>query len=315
MGGDNPRLAGVDPDSRRDVWIKKLLYPAHTVPTAAAPVLVGAGLGIHNGVFSPVPVLAVFVFGWLVQLGGVLADNYFNLRRYHNDAEHPALVHALETGIITLEEIRRVTTFVFVIAGVVGIYLIIEGGVPVIVVGATSIVVSLLYSVEVTDVPLHDLYFFLFFGPISVGGTYYMQAVAGQPFPTWLPVGSLPGIAVAAGVPIGAITTAILVVDNIRDLEFDRDKDDPTLAVVIGERWSRIEYVALLALAYLFPLAGWVWTGDVLLLLPLISIPYAAVVARRLSSATTYLELLPMSPATGRILLLYSALLAVGFGV
>lgn len=315
MASENPRLAGVDPDSRRDVWIKKLLYPAHTIPTAAAPVLVGVGLGIDDGVFTPVPVLAVFLFGWLVQLGGVLADNYFNLLRYHDDAEHPALVHALESGVITLGEIKRVTMAVFGLGGLVGLYLVVEGGVPVIVIGAASIGVSLLYSIEVTDIPLHDLYFFLFFGPISVGGTYYMQAVAGEPFPTGLPPGSLPPIAAVAGVPVGAITTAILVVDNVRDLEFDRDKDDPTLAVVIGERWSRREYHALLALAYLIPVGLWLWRSDPYLLLPLASLPYAAIVARRMARSHTYLELLPMSPATGRILLVYSVLLAIGFGL
>lgn len=315
MASENPRLAGVDPDSRRDVWIKKLLYPAHTIPTAAAPVLVGVGLGIDDGVFTPVPVLAVFLFGWLVQLGGVLADNYFNLLRYHDDAEHPALVHALESGVITLGEIKRVTMAVFGLGGLVGLYLVVEGGVPVIVIGAASIGVSLLYSIEVTDIPLHDLYFFLFFGPISVGGTYYMQAVAGEPFPTGLPPGSLPPIAAVAGVPVGAITTAILVVDNVRDLEFDRDKDDPTLAVVIGERWSRREYNSLFAIAYLIPVGLWMWQSDPYLLLPLVSLPYAIVVARRMARSHTYLQLLPMSPATGRVLVVYSALLALGFGL
>ncbi len=315
MDSENPRLAGVDPDSRRDVWIKKLLYPAHTVPTAAAPVLVGIGLALDQGVFAPGPAVAVFVFGWLVQLGGVLADNYFNLRRYHNDSEHPALVHALESGILTLDEIKRVTIGVFTLGAVVGGYLVLVGGVPVIVVGLASIAVSLLYSIEVTDIPLHDVYFFLFFGPISVGGAFYIQAVADVPFPTTLPPGSLPAVAVIAGVPVGTITAAILVVDNIRDLEFDRDKDDPTLAVVIGERWSRIEYYGLLAVAYLIPIGLWGLLGDPLVLLPMLSLPYAVMVAKRLGNSRTYIELLPMSPATGRTLLMYSALLGLGFGL
>lgn len=313
----DPRLAGVDPNSRRDVWIKKLIYPAHTIPTAAAPTLVGTGLAVHDGVFEPLSALAVFLFAWFVQLGGVLADNYFNLLRYHNDREHPALVHALDTGLITLGEIKWATAVAFVLAALVAGYMVVIGGVPVILVGLSSMAVSLFYSLEVTDVPLHDLYFFAFFGPVSVGGTYYLQAAATAGlFPLWLPPGSLPPVAVAAGVPIGAITTAILVVDNIRDLEYDRDKDDPTLAVVIGERWSRVQYNALLALAYLVPIGIWVGSSrGPLVLLPLLTAPVAVLVAHQLARSRTYEELLPMSPRTGQLLLAFSVLMAVGLAL
>lgn len=314
----DPRLAGVDPDSRRDVWVKKLIYPAHTIPTAAAPSLVGIGLAVNDGVFAPLPALAVFLFGWLVQLGGVLADNYFNLLRYHNDREHPALVRALDSGLITLGEIKRATVVTFALAALVAGYMVVVGGVPVVLIGLASMAVSLFYSLEVTDVPLHDLYFFAFFGPISVGGSYYVQAAASTTglLPIWLPPESLPPVAVIAGVSIGAITTAILVVDNIRDLEYDRDKDDPTLAVVIGERWSRVQYNALLVLAYTVPIAIWLWVArGPLVLLPILTAPMALLVARRLARARTYEELLPMSPRTGQLLLAFAALMAIGFAV
>lgn len=312
---DDPRLAGVDPDSRRDVWVKKLVYPGHTVPTAAAPVAVGVGLALHDGVFAPLPALAVVGFGWLVQLGGVLADNYFNLLRYRNDAEHPALVYALDAGVLELSELKLATAAAFAAAAALGLSLVYVGGVPVVLVGLASMAVSLLYSLEVTDVPLHDLYFFFFFGPVFVAGTYYLQAVAttAAPFPTWVPPGTFPPVAVLLGVPVGAITTAILVVDNVRDLEFDRDKDDPTLAVVIGEYWSRVEYNGLLALAYVFPVVLWLGTRlGPAVLLPLVSLPFAVLVARRMARARTYRALHPLSPGTGQVLLAYSLLLAAG---
>lgn len=316
--GSDPRLAGVDPRSRRDVWVKKLLYPGHTVPTALAPVAVGVGLAVHDGVFAPLPVVGVLLFGYLVQLGGVLADNFFNLKRYRNDAEHPALVAALDGGVITLAEIRDATLVVFGVAAVAGLFLTYVGGVPVVLVGLTCGAISVLYSLEVTDVPLHDLYFFLFFGPVSVAGTYYVQAVSitAPPFPLWVPPGTLPLLAGLVGVPVGAVTTAILVVDNVRDLEFDRGKADQTLAVAIGERWSRVEYDALLVAAYLAPVALWRWSRlGPGVLLPLVSIPLAAYVAREMARRRTYLELLPMSPRTGQVLLAYSALLAFGLAV
>lgn len=312
---DNPRLHGVDPTSRRDVWVKKLLYPAHTLPTAAAPVLVGVGFAVGDGTFAWVPALAVFLFGWLVQVGGVVADNYYNLKRYHDDAEHPALVYALDHDVVSLSVIRRAFLAAFIGASVVGGYLVAVGGIPVIVVGVAAIAASLLYSAEITDVPLHDFYFFFFFGPVSVGGTYYLQAVstANGGFPTWLPPGTLPLPVVLAGVPIGALTTNILVVDNVRDLEFDREKDDPTLAMVIGERGSRVQYGLLLALAYLWPAVLWVgFEVGPTVLLALLSLPYAVRVARQFGMARTYVELHPMSPRSGQVLVAYAVLFTVG---
>lgn len=312
---DNPRLHGVDPRSRREIWLKKLLYPAHTIPTAAAPVLVGTGFAIGDGVFRPGPMTAVFVFGWFVQLGGVLADNYFNLERHRDDAEHPALVSALENGLLTLGEIRAATLAAFLVAAISGLFLIAAGGFPVVFVGLASIAVSLLYSAELTDVPLHDLYFFVFFGPVSVGGTYYLQAVnaTSTGLPMTIPPGTLPTVVVVAGLPVGALTTTILVVDNVRDLEFDREKNDTTLAVLLGDRLSRYQYHVLVALAYLTPFVLWghFETGSAILL-PLLSLPLAILAAWKFHSAETYVELHPMSPRTGRVLLSYAVLLALG---
>lgn len=311
---DNPRLHGVDPTSRRDVWVKKLVYPAHTVPTALAPALVGVGFAVGDGVAAWLPALAVFLFGWLVQLGGVLADNYYNLKRYRNDAEHPALVYALDHGIVDLTEIRRAFLVAYLVAAMVGVYLLTRGGIPVLVVGVAAVGVSLLYSWEITDVPLHDLYFFFFFGPVSVGGTYYLQAVAPMNgVPTWVPPGSLPLAVVLAGVPIGALTTNILVVDNVRDLDFDREKNDRTLAVAIGERRSRQQYDVLLGLSYLWPLVLWLGLEtSATVLLPLLSLPLAVVVARSFHRARTYPALHSLSPRSGQLLLVYAVLLAVG---
>ena len=314
----NPRLHGVDPTSARDVWVKKLLYPAHTVPTAAAPVLVGIGFALGDGVFRPIPALAVLLFGWFVQVGGVLADNYFNLLRYRDDAEHPALVDALDHGVVALDEIRDAVLVSFLLAAATGLYLLRLGGVPVFLVGVGSVLASVLYSAEITEVPLHDLYFFFFFGPVSVGGTYYVQAVSATSsgFPLSIPSGTLPLAVVFAGVPLGALTTNILVVDNVRDIDFDREKDDTTLAVVIGERWSRDQYRALLALAYLCPVVLWASFGlGSPLLLPLVSLPLAVRVLRAFTRARRYVELHAMSPRTGQVLLVYAVLLAIGAAI
>ena len=81
--------------SRRDMWINMLLYPGHTLPTAAAPAIVAVGLAVRHEVFAVVPLLLAFLAGWLVQLGGVLTDNSENLTRHPNGLEQPPLGHPL----------------------------------------------------------------------------------------------------------------------------------------------------------------------------------------------------------------------------
>ena len=93
--------------SRREVWTRKLLYPGHTLPTAIAPVAVAIGLAAHDRVFAALPVLLAFLAGWLIQFGGVVTDNYANLIRQPDDREHPELVQAVASGLLSLADLRN----------------------------------------------------------------------------------------------------------------------------------------------------------------------------------------------------------------
>lgn len=305
--------------TRHDVWVGMLLYPRHTLPTAAAPVLVASGLALHDGVAAALPAALAFFAGWLVQLGGVITDNYNNLRRHGDDPEHPAFAEALRAGVVTFGELRLAISATYGVALLAGAWLVALAGIPVLVVGLASIAVSLLYSSGPfplgDNAGLGDPLFFVFFGLVSVMATYYVQAVGvlGGAQGASLVAGAVTWNGLWASLPPAALTTGILVVDNIRDLEFDRAKNEHTLAVLIGPRWSRTEYLALFGLAYAVPVGlfaagrfgGWV-------LAPLASLPYAAVVARRVLRATTHQALIPMTPQTGQVLLAHSILFAAG---
>jgi 1,4-dihydroxy-2-naphthoate octaprenyltransferase len=238
------------PVTKGEVWGSMLLYPRHTLPTAAAPVLVASCLAAHDRVFALGPALLAFLAGWLVQLGGVVTDNYNNLRRHGEDREHPRFVQALDEGVVTFGQLRAAIAACYGVALLAGIYLVAIGGVTVLLIGLASIAASLLYSsgpFPLGDrLGLGDPLFFVFFGQVSVMATYYVEAAAcGHP-----------GVTMASflvSLPMAALTTNILVIDNIRDLEFDRAKDERTLAVILGPRWARVEYAALLALAYVVP--------------------------------------------------------------
>jgi 1,4-dihydroxy-2-naphthoate polyprenyltransferase len=92
--------------ARHEVWGRLLLYPGHTLPTAAAPVAVGVGLAIHDQVFAFLPALLAFIASWLIHVGGVFADNHELLQKHPGLPEHPELLQALVTGTLTLNELK-----------------------------------------------------------------------------------------------------------------------------------------------------------------------------------------------------------------
>lgn len=128
--------------TRREVWTRKLLYPGHTLPTAIAPVVAAIGLAIHDGVFAALPVALAFLAGWLIQFAGVVTDNYTNLIRQPDDREHPELVQAVATGILSLADLRATLLTCYGIAVLVGTLLFVMAGWPVIVIGLASILVD-----------------------------------------------------------------------------------------------------------------------------------------------------------------------------
>ena len=304
--------------SRRDMWVHMLLYPGHTLPTAAAPAVVAVGLAVRNEVFTPVPVLLAFLAGWLIQLGGVLTDNYENLVKHPNDREHPHLVHALRDGALTLSGLRTAIFACYGVALLAGAWLLHHAGLPVLVIGLLSIGASWIYSAgpfPFGERGIADPLFFVFFGIVSVIGCYYVQAVPAYGFPIFrqaLP-DAFPLAAFALSLPIGALTTNILIIDDIRDREFDVVKGKRTVAVRAGVAWSRTEFTALLALSYLAPF--WFWLGlgfGTSILLPLLTLPYALSTVRGALTLDRFEDLVPMTPKAARLLLIYSVLLAIG---
>jgi 1,4-dihydroxy-2-naphthoate octaprenyltransferase len=293
--------------TRREIWVRKLLYPGHTLPTVAAPLAVATGLAARDGAMAPGPALAALVAGWLIQVGGVLTDNYENLLHEPEDREHPELVRAVRSGTLTLQGLRCAIIGCYALALLAGLYLVQRAGLPVVAIGLASIAASWAYSAGPFPLGRHGLadpLFFLFFGVVSVLGGYYVQAEA------------MPLAAFLLGLPVGALTTNILIIDDIRDREFDLVKGKRTIAVRFGARWSRAEFAVLLAFAYLAPLAFWLALGfSAWVLLPWLTLPFAASMARDVFTRERYQDLVQTTPKAGRLLLAYSVLLAVGVAV
>jgi 1,4-dihydroxy-2-naphthoate octaprenyltransferase len=305
--------------SRRDAWL--MAARPHTLPAAAAPIFVGVGLALRDGVFAPLPALAAFVGATLIQIGTNFANDYYDAVKGADTDDREGFTRVTAGGLIEPGEVKRAMYLTFAAAILVGTYLVYVGGVPILVIGLLSVASGIAYTGGPYPLGYHglgDLFVFVFFGVVAVTGTYYVQAVttlAGA-FPTGVPEGAVPFAAVVASLPIAGISTAVLVVNNIRDKEEDAQTGKRTLAVRFGYTFSRLEYAGLLALAYVVPVWFSVQQGATLsVFLPYLSLPLAVAVTRTVSTETSGEELNPALSRTGQLLALYALLFGVGLAL
>lgn len=310
---------GAPAPTARRIWVDLLLYPTHSLPTALAPVLVGLGLAARDGVLAPVPAAVAFLGSWLVHVAGVFTDNHELLRRHPDLPEHPELNRAIADGTLRLSTLRLAVGACLALALLTAPYLFRIGGAPVLAFGALGVAASLAYNGGPAYVRrgLADPVFLLMFGVVGVAGVYWIQAAAtsGAPTPGRL-LASLPRAAWLAGLPAGALVTAVMLIDDLRDREFDRAKGWRTGAVRFGPSFVRREIAALVAFAFAAPLALWLWLGlGAGALLPLLLAPRAWRIVRAVLAADRREALVPMTPRMAGLALLHALLLAVGLAL
>jgi 1,4-dihydroxy-2-naphthoate octaprenyltransferase len=286
-------------------WI--LAARPKTLTAAVAPVLVGTGLAAHGGVLAPGPAAAALLGAILIQIGTNLANDYYDFVRGGDTVERIGPVRVTQAGLLAPAVVRRGMLLVLGAALLPGVYLVAVAGWPIVWIGLASVACAVLYTGGPFPLAYHglgDLFVLVFFGLIAVGGTYYVQALA------W-PVG-----AVVAGTGVGALSTALLVVNNLRDIETDARAGKRTLAVRLGRGGTRAEYVILLAVSIAVPVAGVVTLGwPLTALAPLAVTPLALGPLRAVLSAEDPRELIPALGGTARVLALYGALLALGLAL
>jgi 1,4-dihydroxy-2-naphthoate octaprenyltransferase len=308
-----------EPPSAHTIWVELLLYPTHTLPTAIAPVLVGLGLAARDDVLAPIPALVAFLGSWVIHLAGVFTDNHELLRKHPGLPEHPELNHALATGTLKLSSIRAAIAALLAIALATAPYLYRIGGGPVLAFGVVGIAASLSYNGgpwAYVRRGLADPVFTIMFA-IAVVGTYFIQvaAVHGAPEP-WRLLASLPPEVYVLGLPVGAIVTSVMLIDDIRDHAFDAAKGWRTGTVRFGVGFTRAEITALVALAYLAPVVFWAGLGlGAWVLLPLVSLPLAWGAVEPVWTRRDRTELNPATPRMARLAVVHSALIAVGLAL
>jgi len=219
-----------------------------TLPAAASPTIVGTAVAINAGVFRPWPALAALLGALLIQVGTNLANDVFDYKRGADAVGRLGPLRVTQAGLLTPAQVMVGMGVTFGLAALIGVYLTWVGGWPILLVGVLSLASGIAYTGGPFPLGyngLGDVFVFIFFGLVAVCGTYYVQA------------GSVSAAAFWASVSMGALTTAILVVNNLRDIDTDRAVGKHTLAVRLGARGARVEYVLLLGVAYLLPLLTW----------------------------------------------------------
>jgi 1,4-dihydroxy-2-naphthoate octaprenyltransferase len=270
-----------------------------TLTVAAVPVLVGTTLGaLQSGSLNPWVALAALVGSLLIQIGT-------NLHNDAGDHERGADIpgqrlgppRATAEGWLTARQVKRAAFLSFGIASLIGVYLIWVGGWPILVLGVLSILAALAYTGGPRPIAysgLGELFVLVFFGLVATAGSHYLQT------------GALSGLAVLTGTIIGMPAAAVLVVNNYRDHESDRIVGKNTLAVRLGPRASQIEYALLMFGPFVLLLWLQVLLASVWLLLPLLVLPWAVVLVRRIYEETP-------GPALNRVLTA-TAQLQLGLG-
>jgi 1,4-dihydroxy-2-naphthoate octaprenyltransferase len=290
--------------SARSAWWLAI-RPA-TLTASAAPVLVGSGAAWADGTFALWPALAALVGASLLQVGANFANDVFDFERGADNADRLGPQRATQQGWITAGQMKRAMWLAFAGATAVGLYLTYVAGWPVLALGLLSIAAAYLYTGGPKPygyLGLGDLAVFVFFGFGAVAGTYYVQAHSVSPL-AWL-----------AAIPIGALATAILVVNNLRDIETDARAGKYTLAVRLGDGPTRSYYLLLLAIAYLVPAFLW-WRGlaDAWVMLAWLSLPLALQLASRMRRERG-LALNGCLVQTARLEVVFGVLLAIGLAL
>lgn len=306
--------------SRTRAWV--MAARPQTLPAAFAPIFVGTGLAVHDGVFDPVAALAALIGAVLLQIGTNFANDYYDAIKGTDTADREGFARVTAGGLIEPAAVKRAMSLTFLAAVGVGVYLVAIGGVPILVIGLAGVAAGILYTGGPYPYGYHglgDVFVFGFFGLIAVTGTYYVQAVGSVAtglFPFWIPAGTVPSEVVVASLAVAGIVTDILVVNNIRDRESDAESGKRTLAVLLGYRLSRIQYVALLGLAYVVPVWFVLQPGfSVFVLLPLVTVPYATYVTRTVLTETSGAALNPALEKTGKLLVAHAALFGAGLAI
>ena len=274
-----------------------------TLPAALAPVLVGTGTAAALDGFRPVPALLALVVALALQVGVNYANDYSDGRR-GTDTDRVGPMRLVGSGAAAPRQVLVAACLAFAVGALAGLGLAALSSWWLVAVGAVCIVAAWTYTggpISYGYRALGEVFVFVFFGPVAVVGTTYVQTL------------TLPGLAFAVSVPIGLLIVAILVVNNLRDIDGDAAVGKRSLAVLLGDRATRLVFVGLFVVA--FAVIAAVGVTRPWVLLALLAGPLAARPARTVLSGGRGTALIGALQGTGLLTLVTGVLLAAGLAL
>jgi 1,4-dihydroxy-2-naphthoate octaprenyltransferase len=247
------------------IWV--MAARPRTLPAAIAPVLVGTSLALGSDRFRALAFVAALLGAIFIQVGTNLSNDYSDARRGADTEDRLGPVRVTAGGLVPPSQVLLATYVTFGLAVACGAYLIAVAGWELLAVGAASILAGVLYTGGPRPYGyegLGEVFVFLFFGIVAVAGSYFVQyeRLPWEPF--------------VCAVPVGLLAAAILVVNNVRDIDTDRRAGKRTLAVRLGRERTRTAYAVMLAAAFVTAPLPWAFGSmNAWLLLPLAAAPLA----------------------------------------
>ncbi len=286
--------------NRRRAWALAARVP--TLPAAVAPVIVGSAAAVHDGRFEWIGAAGALIVSLAIQIGTNFSNDAFDFLRGADTARRLGPPRVTQAGLLTARAVLNGAYVCFGLAAVVGVYYVTRFGWPILIAGLLSIASGLAYTGGPWPIAYHalgELFVFVFFGLVAVAGTAFVQT------------GRLTPLALGAAVPVGLLCTAILVVNNLRDIETDRAAGKRTLAVLLGPGSTRALYLACLAAAAVSPamlraaghVGGYFW-------LPWLTLPMMVALARTVRPGADAAALNRALRGTARLHLIFALLLA-----
>jgi 1,4-dihydroxy-2-naphthoate polyprenyltransferase len=284
------------------IWL--MAARPRTLPAAIAPVLVGTALAGFDHVFHPLRFLAALLGAIFIQVGTNLSNDYSDARRGADADDRLGPVRVTAGGLLPPKQVLVATYVSFGLAVLAGIYLIVVAGWLLLVIGAASILAGVLYTGGPRPYGyegLGELFVFLFFGVVAVAGSFFVQ------------VKHLHWEAFALSVPVGLLAAAILVVNNIRDIDSDRRASKRTLAVKLGRANTRWLFAGVVYGAFVLAPVTWIF-GPVKawVMLTWLALPLATALVRIVRTRTDGPSLNGALARSGMLQLAFCLLLSAG---
>ena len=287
------------------VWLSAIR--PKTLGAAVSPILIGTTMAFGEGKGHTLAALAALLGALMIQIGTNFSNDYFDFIKGADTEERLGPVRVTQSGQVRPKTMLWNFVMVFGLATLVGIYLVFRGGWPIVIIGILSIASGILYTGgpwPLGYMGLGDLFVLIFFGPVAVGGTFYVQTLEITP------------VVIIAGLGPGLLATALLAVNNLRDEPTDKKVGKLTLAVRFGPAFVRAEYLVAFAFAVLLPftLAFWTDAHWYACISALIIIPgYSAI--RQIISRVKGQELNDTLTTTGKLIIIYSILFSLGWWI